>query len=183
MIFFEPSSIKDEKGFKECLDVSDIVKFSDDRIPNYSSTFPKGQVSFEIQTMGDKGLKYRRKNSSNWKELKGFSIDNVIDTAGAGDWCTAGIICDFFSNNYSLKTISDIQFENSLKFGQILSAINCIFEGARGIMYNMPYEELIRKVENVISTKANNISLLDLPSSGQFIPAKAIKISTLFQHA
>lgn len=183
MIFFEPSSIKDEKGFRECLEVSDIVKFSEDRIPNYSLTFPKGQASIEIQTMGDKGLKYRRKNSSKWVELKGYSIENVIDTAGAGDWCTAGIIFDFFSNSYSFKSVSDIQLENSLKFGQILSAINCTFEGARGLMYNMPYEELITKVKNVISTKTSNISLLDITSSEKFIPGKSIKISSLFLHA
>jgi len=183
IIFFEPSSIKDENGFKKCLEVSDIVKFSEDRIPNYTLVFPKGQASIEIQTLGEKGLKYRRKGSTKWREVQGYSIENVIDTAGAGDWCSAGIISTFFSFSYSLETISEHQLEKALKFGQILSAINCTFEGARGLMYNMNYDELISKVEDVMNAKTDVISLTNHKLTKRAVSSNSIKISSLFVHA
>lgn len=159
VIFFEPSSIKDEKGFKECLEVSDIIKFSEDRIPNYNETFLKGQALLEIQTMGDKGLRYRRKNDIKWTELKGFHIDNVIDTAGAGDWCTAGIISTIFSMSTKNpeELLTDEILTKAFKFGQVLSALNCTYEGARGLMYSIKYKELRLKVENILSANSNFI--------------------------
>jgi sugar/nucleoside kinase (ribokinase family) len=180
IIFFEPSSIKDEKGFKKCLEISDIVKFSEERIPNYTSVFPTAQTSIEIQTLGEKGLKYRRKGSAKWLEMEGYSIANVIDTAGAGDWCTAGIIRTIFSENHSLEFVSEHQLQKALKFGQILSAINCTFEGARGLMYNMNYNELISKVENVMSVKTNVISLANHKAIMRTVSSNPIKISSLF---
>ncbi|GEP94544.1 PfkB family carbohydrate kinase [Chitinophaga cymbidii] len=182
-IFFEPSSIKDEKGFKKCLEVADVVKFSEDRIPNYTAIFPKGQALIEIQTLGEKGLKYRRNGSAKWSEVKGYIIENVIDTAGAGDWCTAGIISTFFSHNYLLKSVTESQIERALKFGQILSAINCTFEGARGAMYNLGYDELVSKVENAMTAKTNVISLINRQPMKRTLPSNSIKISSLFVHA
>lgn len=184
IIFFEPSSMKDQKGFKKCLEVSDIVKFSAERIPNYTAIFPKGQAPIEIQTLGEKGLKYRRKNSANWSEMKSYVIDNVIDTAGAGDWCTAGIIFAFFEHNYGLEFLSDIQLEKALKFGQILSAINCTFEGARGLMYNLGYDKIIAITKKALLSETRIISICREYAAIQKIPSNSsIKISSLFANA
>ncbi|NCU05099.1 MAG: carbohydrate kinase [Chitinophagaceae bacterium] len=180
LIFFEPSSIKDEKGFKKCLEVADIVKFSEDRIPDYSSIFIDCQVPLEIRTLGEKGLKYRRTGDSNWSEVKGYSITNVVDTAGAGDWCTAGILSSILSYNYSIESISKNQLEKALKWGQVLSAMNCTFEGARGLMYNISYKELFAKIENAIINKTNTVSPIVKHSVKPEIPLKPIKISSLF---
>lgn len=183
MVFFEPSSIKDEKGFEKCVELADVVKFSEDRIPNYATIFPEGKACVEIQTLGEKGLQYRRNGIRKWSEIKGYVIDNVIDTAGAGDWCTAGIISTLFSQNNSLETINESQIEKALKFGQIFSAINCTFEGARGLMYNMGYDELISSVESAMTSGTNVISFINHPSSKETIPLNSIKISSLFVQA
>lgn len=183
IIFFEPSSAKDEKGFKQCLEVADVVKFSEDRIPNYTANFHKGQVPIEIQTLGEKGVKYRRKDSANWSDVKGYLIDNVSDTAGAGDWCTAGVIFTFFEFNYLPNSVTNVEIEKALNFGQILSAINCTFEGARGLMYNMNFEELIAQVESVLSARINVISLTNQQPMKRTSPSSSIKISSLYVHA
>lgn len=183
IIFFEPSSIKDEKGFKKCLEVADIVKFSEDRIPNYAVVFPKGQALIEIQTLGKKGLKYRKKNSAKWSDVQGYTVEDVIDTAGAGDWCTAGIISTIFSGRYSLESISESQLEESLRFGQILSAINCTFEGARGLMYSIVYDELLNRVQNLMKTNTKVISFVSNKPIRRTVPSNSIKISSLFVHA
>ena len=77
LIFFEPSSIGNIKLFKECLETSDIIKFSSERIKNYSEIFPVQQSILEIQTCGQEGLKYRfsiHKNLRKWKKLESFKI-------------------------------------------------------------------------------------------------------------
>lgn len=180
LIFFEPSSIKDGKGFQECIEIADVVKFAEDRIPNFDSSYKKGQARLEIQTLGEKGLKYREKGTTAWTSISGYYIDNVIDTAGAGDWCTAGIIESLLSKEKNLETLPRKIIESSLKFGQILSAINCTYEGARGLMYNKSYYDLRLIADTILNSDVNTISQATHQTiKYQPIP-KSIKISSLF---
>ena len=176
LIVFEPSSFKEDKQFLECLSITDILKFSSERIKNFSELFPEPIVPLEIETLGEKGLQYRLKADSKkgWKVLKSYKLKNVIDTAGAGDWCTAGII-----NELGQKGAKSVDFsnrliiENSLNIGQALGALNSIFEGARGLMYNFDYKTLNDSVSKIIlkheinktftknNTKINTIVNLD----------------------
>ena len=148
LIFFEPTSIENEKHFKECLSLTDILKFSNDRLPQYKDTYPNRMVPVEIETLGANGLLFRSlKNKSNeWHFLPAIRIDKAQDAAGAGDWCSAGIIhtlLDVKGDVINELTINRLQ--QSLEFGQFLGAINCLFSGARGLMYNLTYEE-VKKV-------------------------------------
>ena len=64
VVFFEPSSSRDDILFTNCLAVSDIVKYSAERIGtpprNPNGTSPR----LEIQTLGERGLRYRVKVGS-----------------------------------------------------------------------------------------------------------------------
>jgi sugar/nucleoside kinase (ribokinase family) len=156
LIIFEPSSYKEEKQFSECLVLADIIKFSSDRISNYSEFHSSPIAPLEIETLGKEGLRYRLKSNKNkaWKKITPFELPNIIDTAGAGDWCTAGIINELGYNgakSFKDATLADI--ESALNMGQALGAINCIYDGARGIMYNMTYAELNNLVSNLFSKK------------------------------
>ncbi len=135
-VFYEPSSYKDDKLHNECLLYADIVKFSNDRISNYQELFPVCQRELEIMTLGDKGLVYRRWKQTEWTSIPAYQIPCLVDAAGSGDWCTAGIIYHLFSqttnNTFEIKKV-----EASLNFGQELAALNCLFFGARGVMYAM----------------------------------------------
>ena len=148
LIFFEPSSIGDEKQFKECLLLSDIFKFSNDRIPKFKDIYPERQVPVEIETLGSNGLLYRTFKSKNneWKLLPALYVDDAKDTAGAGDWCSAGIIHVLFDNMKTpiFSNITTFKLEQSIIFGQFLSALNCCFYGARGLMYNIKYQEITK---------------------------------------
>lgn len=137
VVFFEPSSIGDPKLFEECLRVTDIIKFSNERIPDYKRLYENNMVHLEIETLGKEGLNFRfAKNKSKWTHMDPFNISNPIDSAGAGDWCTAGIIdnlCKEGLKGLKKWNISEIKF--GLQKGQFLGAMNCFFEGARGMMY------------------------------------------------
>ncbi len=156
LIVFEPSSYSDNKQFLECIQLADIFKFSDDRISNFSELFPNPVCPLEIVTHGKQGLQYRMKfqKDTNWVKIPSFKFDNIIDGAGAGDWCTAGIINELGINgSMSFNNASRDDIERALKIGQLFGGINCIFDGARGIAYNLTYDSFIRVAEGLINNE------------------------------
>lgn len=136
LIVFEPTSIGSDSQFKECLEIAHILKYADDRIQDYREMFPTLQVPLEIETAGKDGLRYRF-HSNTWKQIKAYKIEKAIDAAGAGDWCTAGIINTLGKDGLvSFDKASENVVKEALMYGQALSALNCHFSGARGIMYS-----------------------------------------------
>ncbi len=146
VVFFEPVSVSDEKLFKEALAVTHILKYSNERFSESPTFKVAGNAPLlEIQTLGAEGLRFRSRlsgiNKSSWHDLGGYRIGKIKDMAGAGDWCTAGIIDALCKKGLrALKKSSIEDLNQSLIFGQKLGAWNCQFEGARGGMYQ-PSEE------------------------------------------
>ncbi len=92
LIIFEPSSIKKE-AFSKFMHLIDILKFSNQRINNYSHLFESTSIPLEIETLGEKGIKYRCNFlDKTWHSLDAQRSENIIDSSGAGDWTTSGII-------------------------------------------------------------------------------------------
>jgi len=94
-----------------------------------------------IETHGSAGLRFLSRlggSSGRWQVSESLPASKVVDTAGCGDWCTAGIIAMLGRHGLEefLKTSSDRLLE-ALRFGQALAAWNCGFEGARGGMYRI----------------------------------------------
>lgn len=161
IIYFEPSSFKIEENlFRKCLEISHIVKFSNERISNYSDIFKTAICDIEIETLGKEGLRYRRKDdeTNSWKFIKSFNNNNILDTAGAGDWSTAGIIYKLGSLEKKLDNIDNLEIEEALTFGQALGSVNCSFNGARGVMYELDKKDLLNIVLSVIKKGYFNIS-------------------------
>ncbi len=158
LIVFEPTSVSNEKQFLECLEVADILKFANDRLPNYRAKFNKSRVPLEIETAGKEGLSYRFR-SNKWIEIGAFEVADVVDAAGAGDWCTAGFINKLGLNGRnSFEEASEVDIVNALRYGQALSAINCKFNGARGIMYNFERDLLDTAIQYVHESKDLEVS-------------------------
>lgn len=134
VIFFEPSSKgRDMKRFNYCVEVADIVKFSDQRINNFQQ-FENYQDKLFIQTLGSKGLRYRL--NSEWIQMNPIFNDNIIDTAGAGDWTASALINNLFRDKpvKKIKCISNTEIEAALNEAQVIGSKSCSYEGARGMM-------------------------------------------------
>lgn len=178
-VFFEPSSYKDDKIHREGLSYADIVKFASDRIANYTELFPVCERELEIMTMGDEGLVYRFRNQRNWTAIPAYNISGLVDAAGSGDWCTAGII-------YSLLgQITNGPFETgkvemALKFGQALAALNCCFLGARGVMYAMKKDLFWNNVNRLMSPDDDTNFCEDSSMSNSSKPGREINLATLY---
>lgn len=140
LVVFEPSGIKDERLFAECLKVAHVVKYANDRIEDVHEVVAKAKVPVEVETLGAKGLRIRVRASGragSWKELPAFSAPDLRDAAGAGDWTTAGLIHTLMRTRASADDAvsnADVVVQ-AAKQGQALAALNCGFDGARGLMY------------------------------------------------
>lgn len=132
VIFFEPSSRSGNVNlFNKCVEVSDIIKFSEQRIKNIEQ-FEGYKDKLFIQTQGAKGLSYRL--DLGWIHLEPVPNDKVIDTAGAGDWTTAAFINELFKTRNGIRGISVVEIEKALNEAQKIGAQSCSYEGARGMM-------------------------------------------------
>lgn len=157
VVFFEPSSINDNKQFEECLNIADIIKFSNERIKNYASLYPIQRVPLEIETLGKDGLRYRFSHSLKskiWRTLPSYKISNIVDAAGSGDWFSAGIISGLASNGLKeFKNQNGQAILKALKHGQALGALNCFFNGARGLMYSLTRLQINRLIQKIQKSK------------------------------
>jgi sugar/nucleoside kinase (ribokinase family) len=84
LIFFEPGSNTNKNTFQKCLGLADIIKFSSERIKDYSNLYQKQQVQLEVETLGSDGLRYRfsRKLTCNkWKHIPSYKVGFVVDAA------------------------------------------------------------------------------------------------------
>lgn len=134
IIFFEPSSRGGNvKMFNKCVEVSDIVKFSDQRIKD-AHQFDDLKDKLFIQTQGANGLSFRL--NSVWIHLEPFMNDNVVDTAGAGDWTAAALINELYKDKEvkEIKCLTLAGLIAALNQAQKVGAKSCSYEGARGMM-------------------------------------------------
>lgn len=152
LVFFEPSSCKDMRLFTEAMAISDIVKYSVQRIvaPLHTPNTPSPRL--EIQTLGDQGLRYRVKNCSSlpgpWTHLEPFPINKLKDATGCGDWCSAGILHKIGKRSREeFLSLDEPEIKDALNFGQALAAINGEYEGARGPMYENSKQAVLKKAK------------------------------------
>lgn len=157
LVVFEPVSVSDPRLFQEALSVTHILKYSRERFRETPlAQFEGNSILLEIQTLGEKGLRYRSwlpfAESKNWLSIESRKINQIKDTAGAGDWCSAGII-DYVGRNglSEFYEISANELKSALIFGENLGAWNCQFEGARGGMYQLEEEDFELKLKDIIS--------------------------------
>ena len=89
LVYFEPSALEGTPG-RESVEVSDIVKFSSQNIPDVSFTDAYPGKLF-IQTMGSEGLRFRY-GGGEWITLHPVHCGKVVDTEGAGDWTSSAFL-------------------------------------------------------------------------------------------
>jgi len=163
LVVFEPIGVGNESLFRQSWQVAHIVKYSHERLTELPEVDLVHSPQLVIETLGDAGLRYRRKNisrnSNSWVELKAFPVDELKDTAGAGDWCTAGILSKIGSRGQKgFSGLKSTEIENALKYGQALAAWNCRYEGARGGMYSESKKNFHNQVEEILSGTSRTVS-------------------------
>jgi fructokinase len=164
LVVFEPSGIKDERLFTESLRAAHLVKYSNERIAAVHELVAASKVPVEIETLGARGLRLRVRNKGrmgSWIDLPAFSAPELLDAAGSGDWCTAGLVKHLLSSDAPIdELVSDADaVVEATRFGQALAALNCEFEGARGLMYAADAQRVMAFAQAIISGRRGDTSL------------------------
>ena len=90
LVYFEPESDADKKKFLKAVEVSDIIKFSHEKVEDLSFVEQYKDKLF-IRTMGAEGLEFNLCGLG-WVKVASVANDNVVDWEGAGDWTTSQFI-------------------------------------------------------------------------------------------
>lgn len=164
LVVFEPSSIGNPILFRQAWEIAHVVKYSHERLSDFPEIDVEANPRLLIETLGDAGLRYRwrslRKRLGTWVESKALFIEGVRDTAGSGDWCTAGLLSKVAANGFAgFSKATDQQIANAIRFGQALAAWNCQFEGARGGMYAVSKKEFQQQINELLSGSGRVISV------------------------
>ena len=137
-VMFEPNSLGRRQQCEAAIGLADIVKVSDDRPADLKALLegaPRGQL--QVCTAGENGLSWRFAGSS-WHHSVAKRI-TAVDTSGAGDWTTAGIISVLATSRPWTVT----QIEEALNVGQVLAARACEYIGARGMSYALAAADVL----------------------------------------
>ena len=154
LVVFEPSGWRDEGLFRRAAAVSDVVKFAHDRMSaveddDLDQILRASGVRLVVETRGAGGLRYRRGTGEDWLDLGSFQVGRAVDTAGAGDWTTAGLIFALCNRDVGTGPLRLQAVQEALRFGQAMAAINCLFLSARGAMSALSGADLVRMAQNL----------------------------------
>ena len=166
MVVFEPPSVKDDPQFEKAMGICDILKYSNERARHQNRAAYESSAWLVVETLGADGLRYRmRRNGkiSDWKMLPAFRISKLVDAAGAGDWCTSGMVHTLLQDRpAAFRDASETKIVEAMRYGQALGALNCGFEGARGVMYQLSRQKFDEEVTAILSRKEARTPVVDL---------------------
>lgn len=157
VVMFEPSGKGNPSLFQEAMDVAHIVKYSHQRMPTLAEgSVRSGVCQLEIETQGADGLRYRSPHTSwSWKGRDALSGPPTVDTAGAGDWCTAGLLSTLAAGGLDrFLTTTEDELERAIAKAQAAAAIACAFPGARGAMYALGRARFRKVLDHLASPSA-----------------------------
>jgi fructokinase len=146
VVAFEPSGVGDVRLFREAVAASHLVKYSHERVKDPSALEDQEGPGLLVETSGEEGLRFRARlaggRNRRWKAMPAIPAPKVRDTAGCGDWCTAGILHTLATDGArSFASADEELLTEAMRYGQALAAWNCGFEGARGGMYDVAKSE------------------------------------------
>lgn len=170
LVVFEPSGIKDEELFLECLRTCHVFKYSHERLSGLGEFVGRARPPLEIETRGAEGLRFRMRHPGtrfSWTDLEALPAPVLRDAAGSGDWCTAGFLAEIAgaeSTDHARIDCMDT-VRRALRFGQAVAALNCAYDGARGLMYAMSKTQVRKAVEHLLANETPRLGKLSSPMS------------------
>ena len=127
LIVFEPSGIGDPKLFREAWSLAHVIKYSHERLRDIADLELRQSdhagVLLEIETLGADGLRYRSRLPKaavkGWPQVGALKPLAFKDAAGAGDWCTAGILSRLARGGLSgFHRTSSEKLQDALRMGR-----------------------------------------------------------------
>ncbi len=165
IVFFEPSASSDPSHLEEALNLAHIVKISSDRIGGNEAVLKATKPKIIIETQGSTGLRLRfnpserKRSASDWLKMPPISVETLRDTAGAGDWCTAGMIHMLGAQGAAgLDSLSLEEVRKAVHVGQAMASWTCGFDGPRGGMYQTTKKSFQKSVRDLLNGRAEPVA-------------------------
>lgn len=157
VVFFEPSASSEPNLLAEALELAHIVKLSSERIGGNEAVLASVQPKLVIETQGGAGLRFRfagsegERRDRKWYKMESMPTARLKDTAGAGDWCTAGIIYMIGATGAKgLETLTLTEVRCAIRAGQAMASWACGFNGPRGGMYQCDIQAFMSEVNGLL---------------------------------
>ena len=133
MVYFEPESDADKNKFLKAIEMSDIVKFSHEKVGDMLFTAQYTDKLF-IRTLGAEGLEFNL-SGQGWVKVDSMPNDNVVDWEGAGDWTTSQFIaclCERDILSISQMTIESVR--ECLEIACLTASRSVSYLGSKGMI-------------------------------------------------
>jgi fructokinase len=174
VVLFEPSSVGEDALFERAVDACHILKFAHERFGKDTELAQAREPNLVVRTLGADGLEARWKGK--WSRFAPFEAPRMVDAAGAGDWCSVGLLHVLAQKGAKgLAAAQKGDVERALRLGQALAALSCGFEGARGLVTAVPSVE---QVSIMLRAMGGGAGVLD-DIAAVSIPAAKVKICSL----
>ena len=134
LVYYEPNEPVD-RNFLRAVEVSDIVKFSNEKHPDVSFTEGFTDKLF-IQTMNEKGLRFKLR-AEGWITIPPEHNPHAVDGEGAGDWTTSAFINEM--GHHHMLTFDKIHLPNTwncLQEAQRVASKSVSYIGAKGLIHH-----------------------------------------------
>ena len=155
LVVFEPSGTGEPHLFREALSHTHILKYANERMNELTGLHIARSPLLVVETLGSEGLRFRSRmpacRTYGWRKIDACKVTTPKDPAGAGDWCTAGIIHVLGRRGIlGFNSVKEIDLKHAFDFGQALAAWNCQYEGARGGMYLVDKRSFHREISHIL---------------------------------
>lgn len=156
LVVFEPNRVTPGSLNERMALMSDIVKVAapEGGLATLEGLKTRGALPrLLVQTSGEKGLTFAlRLSDADWtpsRHLPPVRSEATIDTAGAGDWCTVGLLDGLLQRSGPRWETASVT--ESLRMGQALAAFSLQFVGPRGILDHCSSRQVRRAAEQALT--------------------------------
>lgn len=133
LIYFEPEGDGDKNKFLKAVEVSDIVKFSHEKVCDVSFATEYTDKLF-IRTLGADGLEFNLCGQG-WIKVETVPNGNVVDWEGAGDWTTSQFIaCLCERNILSISQMTAEAIRECLEIACETASCSVSYLGSKGMI-------------------------------------------------
>ena len=149
LVVFEPPSLPRTSHAEYAASLSDILKVSlkPGQCPGQWRPAKGAHTRFIVETLGASGVQLTSRLGHGWgaeQKYPAIQQQAIRDTAGAGDWLTAGILYSLLLEG---NTTDRGEIEEPVKYGQRLSALSLAFDGPQGALTALGGKTVIRMAE------------------------------------
>lgn len=131
IVYFEPSAIK-TKADLECIEYSNIIKFSNENVPD-TAFIERFHDKLFIQTMGAQGLRFKLGDQP-WVSLPACPCEKVVDWEGAGDWTSATFI-NCLASVDSFNSLNQNNLRDMLTQAQKVASQSVAYLTSKGMIH------------------------------------------------